>query len=79
MRTVHKKLLKKLTVDDIREMRAMKLEGFNRQYLASKFNVNVTTVDWHTGDVLPNSHLEVICDHYAPYDQAKLRVPPVEL
>ncbi len=51
MKTIHKKLLKKLTVEDIEEMRAMMRSGFDIYELAKAFNVNITTILWHCADI----------------------------
>lgn len=60
MKRVYQKLLKKLSVRDIEEMRVFKRVGKSSKWIADKYGVNVTTVDWHTGDLGKSEYIEII-------------------
>ena len=50
---INPNMLKRLTVEDIRQMREMRIEGIDVMTLARTFNVNRTTVEWHTAPFKP--------------------------
>lgn len=58
MKRIYENLLRKLTVEDIVEMRKMKFNGVEPRELASIFGVHVTTVNWHCGDINKESYLK---------------------
>lgn len=54
MKTVYVNMLKKFTVKDIENMRAMKREGWTNERIAEEFDCAVTTAMWHTADIKEN-------------------------
>lgn len=60
MKRVHTKLLKKLTAEDIKQIRLFYRNGFTVQELAQKFNVSITTINWHLGELKNKSYVEVV-------------------
>ena len=51
MRVVYKSFLKKLSIDDIKQMRQMVREGLPYNVIGKIFKVHQTTVAHHTGDI----------------------------
>ena len=52
MHTVHTNLLKKFTLEEIEQMREMARKEIPREIIAKTFNCAITTVSWHTGDLI---------------------------
>ena len=55
---INPNMLKKLSIEDVRQMREMRLEGIEPQILARTFNIHITTVKWHTDLFAPEIDLE---------------------
>ena len=58
MNGINQRMLKKLTVEDVRQMREMRTEGIHPDVIARTFGVHLTTVNWHTGSFAPETNLE---------------------
>lgn len=52
-------MLKKFTVEQIKEMRELKRLGWGLEGIAQKFNCATTTASWHTADIKNNSTVEI--------------------
>ena len=46
-------LLKKLTPEDVLKIKLLRADGWEKKDLMEKFNVSLTTIDWHIGAVNP--------------------------
>lgn len=46
-------LLKKLTPQDVLQIKLLREEGWSKQNLVDKFKVSLTTIDWHIGGRKP--------------------------
>ena len=51
-------MLKKLTVEEVRQMRELRSEGIHPEVIARTYDVNITTVKWHTDLFAPQVDLE---------------------
>lgn len=52
MKVLYKNVLKKFSVEDIKQMRKMKSDGLPAKIIAKVFNCHQTTVEWHTADII---------------------------
>ena len=55
-KVVHKNLLKVLTIEQIKGMRDLRRKGIPPDVIARAFNCNITTVGWHTADIIGHSY-----------------------
>lgn len=47
------KLLKKLTPTQVLKIKLLRAEGWTKESLMKRFNVSLTTINWHIGSVEP--------------------------
>lgn len=59
MKRVYPKLLKKLSIREIEEMRVYRRAGYSPQDIADKYGVCRTTAEWHTADLAKPEYKEL--------------------
>lgn len=59
MKTYNTNQLKKLCIEDIKKIRQLRRDDWSREYIANKFNIATTTVDWHAGDIIPDNIITI--------------------
>jgi len=59
MKRIYPKLLKKLTIQNIKKIRELYRSGWSARRIADRFKVSRTTIDWHIGSLKRPEHIEI--------------------